>query len=407
MAEYGLLGKTLGHSYSPAIHAMLADYPYHLYARSEAELPDFLLHGDFRGLNVTIPYKKAVIPYCAQLSPEAARLGSVNVLLRRDDGTLYGDNTDAAGFAAMVTRSGMDPVGKKALVLGSGGAGVTAAAVLRSMGAGPVVVISRTGENNYENLHLHADAGMIINATPVGMYPNCGSAPVDLSRFPRCRAVLDVVYNPARTALLLQAEALGLPHAGGLYMLVAQAKRTAELFLNRPIADSETDRICRQLSREMQNIVLIGMPGCGKSTIAGLLGQTTGRRVLDSDAAAEERAGMPISRIFAERGEASFRTLETAVLDELGKSSGCIIATGGGAVTRRENYPLLHRNGVIVWLRRDIDALPTQGRPVSQSRNLHELAREREPLYRAFADHIIDNSGPPEGTVRRILEVLA
>ena len=404
--SYGLLGERLGHSYSPAIHAALADYDYRLYEVPPEELDGFLTRREFDGLNVTIPYKKAVIPYCAALSPIAAELGSVNVLLRRPDGTLLGDNTDAYGFAGLVRRSGIDPAGRKALVLGSGGASATVCAVLRQLGAADVTVISRSGPDNYENLDRHADAELIVNATPVGMFPGNGASPVDLGRFPRCVGVLDVVYNPARTALLLQAASRGIPCAGGLYMLAAQGKRAAELFLDKAIDDAETDRVCAMLSRGMENIILIGMPGCGKTTVAAALGEALGRPMLDSDEAVERAAGRSIPEIFAEGGEAAFRALETAALAELGKRSGVILATGGGCVTRRENYPLLHQNGRIFWLRRDIEKLPTAGRPISQSRDLADLAREREALYRAFADRSIDNNGAVESTAAQILEAI-
>ena len=272
MMRCGLLGEKLGHSYSPAIHAELADYAYRLYEVAPDALAAFLTGGDFDALNVTIPYKKAVIPYCAALSPIAQRLGSVNVLVRRPDGTLYGDNADAFGFEYLVRHSGVDIAGKKALVLGNGGASATVQAVLAQLGA-RVTVISRSGEDNYTNLGRHADAQVIVNATPVGMYPNTGKAAVDLRQFPQCALVLDVVYNPARTALLLQAEALGIPCAGGLYMLVAQAKRSCEVFTGTTIDDGEILRIYRRMRQEMENIVLIGMPGSGKSTIAALLAE--------------------------------------------------------------------------------------------------------------------------------------
>ena len=293
MMRCGLLGEKLGHSYSPAIHAELADYAYKLYEVAPDALAAFLAGGDFDALNVTIPYKKAVIPYCAALSPIAQKLGSVNVLVRRPDGTLYGDNADAFGFEYLVRHSGVDIAGKKALVLGNGGASATVQAVLAQLGA-RVTVISRSGEDNYTNLGRHADAQVIVNTTPVGMYPNTGKAAVDLRQFPQCALVLDVVYNPARTALLLQAEALGIPCAGGLYMLVAQAKRSCEVFTGTAIDDGEILRIYRRMRQEMENIVLIGMPGSGKSTIAALLAERLHRPLLDSDAQVVETAGRPI-----------------------------------------------------------------------------------------------------------------
>lgn len=395
MMRCGLLGEKLGHSYSPAIHAQLADYAYGLYEVAPEDLPAFLTGGDFDALNVTIPYKKAVIPYCAELSPIAQKLGSVNVLVRRADGTLYGDNADAFGFEYLVRHSGIDVAGQKALVLGNGGASATIQAVLEQLGA-RVTVISRHGPDNYDNLDRHADARVIVNTTPVGMYPNTGRAAVDLRQFPQCAGVLDIVYNPARTALLLQAESLGIPCAGGLYMLVAQAKRSCEVFTDTVIDDAEILRIHRLLRQEMENIVLIGMPGSGKQ-----------RPVLDSDAQVVETAGMSIPDIFAAGGENAFRARETAALAELGKRSGAVLATGGGSICREENYPLLHQNGTIFWLQRDLALLPKDGRPISQRSDLAALYAQRAPLYARFADAVIDNNGTPEETVRKILEVLA
>ena len=401
----GLLGRTLGHSYSPAIHAQLGDYSYQLFEKEPEELSDFLQNGDFTGLNVTIPYKKDVVPYCTELSDAAQALGSVNTLLRRPDGTLYGHNTDYDGFLSLVRHSGVDVRGKKALVLGSGGASVTVCAVLRSLGA-EVVVISRSGEDNYQNLHRHADASIIVNTTPVGMYPRNGQRPVDLSAFPGCEAVYDIVYNPERTALMLQAEALGIPAFGGLHMLVAQAKSASELWQGKTIPDTETPRIEALLRRSMRNIVLIGMPGCGKSTVAAALGEALGRSVHDSDQRIVELAGMPIPEIFATRGEDAFRALETEAIAELSKQSGIILATGGGCVTREENYPLLHQNATIFWLQRDISQLPTDGRPLSQAGKLQEMYDRRAPLYARFADQIIDNNGTLEDTLQAIKEAL-
>ena len=401
----GLLGRKLGHSYSPAIHAQLGDYEYALYEKEPEELADFLLRGDFTGLNVTIPYKKAVVPYCTELSETAQLLGSVNTLLRRPDGTLYGHNTDYDGFLSLVRQSGVEAAGKKALVLGSGGASVTAQAVLRTLGA-QVVVISRSGEDNYENLSRHADAAIVVNTTPVGMYPHNGESPVDLTAFPACRAVYDIVYNPERTALMLQAEALGIPAFGGLHMLVAQAKRSSEIWQNTAIPHSETPRIESLLRAGTRSIVLIGMPGCGKSTVAAALGEALGREVCDSDALIEELAGMPIPEIFAQQGEAAFRAYETQAIAQLGKRSGIVLATGGGCVTRPENYPLLHQNGTILWLQRDLAALPTDGRPLSQAGKLEAMYALRRPLYARFADHTISNNGSVEETVAAVKEAL-
>ncbi len=406
MLKYGLLGEKLGHSYSPQIHSMLADYEYKLFEKSPEELEAFLKSGEFDGLNVTIPYKKAVMPYCTELSPTAAQIGSVNTIVRRSDGSLYGDNTDAFGFENLIVHNGIEVKGKKALVLGTGGASVTAQAVLKNLGASVVVVISRKGEDNYENIAKHADAEIIANTTPVGMYPNNGKAAVDLTQFPKLSGVLDVVYNPARTALLLQAERLGIPCAGGLYMLVSQAKRSCELFTGKSIPDSEIDRIERVLSHQMQNIVIIGMPGSGKTAVSTMLAERLGRKIFDTDTIVSENAGMTIPEIFAVQGEASFRRLETEATAEVGKLSGIIISTGGGVVTVAENYELLHQNGVIVWIERDTNKLARDGRPISLSSDLNELYAARLPLYDRFADIKADNNGDINDTINAIMEMI-
>lgn len=406
MLKCGLLGEKLGHSYSPQIHSMLADYEYKLFEKLPEELEDFLKSGEFDGLNVTIPYKKSVMPYCAELSPTAAQIGSVNTIVRRSDGSLYGDNTDAFGFENLIVHNGIEVKGKKALVLGTGGASVTAQAVLKNLGASEVVVISRRGEDNYENIAKHADAEIIANTTPVGMYPNNGKAAVDLAQFPKLSGVLDVVYNPARTALLLQAEKLCIPCAGGLYMLVSQAKRSCELFTGKSIPDSEIDRIERVLSHQMQNIVIIGMPGSGKTAVSTMLAERLGRKIFDTDTIVSEKAGMTIPEIFAAQGEAGFRKLETEATAEVGKLSGNIISTGGGVVTVADNYELLHQNGVIVWIERDTNKLARDGRPISLSSDLNELYAARLPLYERFADIKADNNGDINDTVNAIMEMI-
>lgn len=406
MLRCGLLGETLGHSYSPMIHHQLGDYDYRLFEIPRDALDAFLESGDWDGLNVTIPYKKAAVPYCGALSEAAAKLQSVNTLVRRPDGTLYGDNTDLYGFLYMMRRSGIQPAGKKALVLGSGGASVTVKAALEQLGAS-VTVISRSGPDNYANLDRHADARIIANTTPVGMYPHNGAAAVDLRQFPHCEGVLDIVYNPARTALLLQAEDLGIPCAGGLSMLVAQARRSSELFTGAVMDDGVLERVERTVQGRLRNIVLIGMPGSGKTTIAAALSRTLGREAVEADDLISQKAGMSIPEIFAQSGEDGFRALETEVLAEQGKRSGIILSTGGGCVTRPENYPLLHQNGVIFCLTRALSKLPTDGRPISQSTDLAQLYARREPLYRHFADVMVSNDGAPEDTLHTIMEVLS
>lgn len=401
----GLLGRKLGHSYSPQIHSHLGSYSYRLFEKEPEELEDFLKNGDFTGINVTIPYKKDVIPYLDELSSAARKMGAVNTIIRRPDGSLFGHNTDYFGFASMLKRSGLRVSGKKVLVLGSGGASNTVCAVLQEAGA-DVVIISRSGENNYHNLHLHTDAAVIVNTTPVGMYPNTGTAPVDLTKFPSLEGVLDVVYNPARTQLLLDAESLGLPTENGLWMLVAQAKEAAEAFTGTKINDSMISKIHRILSAQMQNIILIGMPGCGKSTISAALAQALNRTAVDADEEIERLAGKKIPDIFAQDGEEAFRQWETEALKTLGKQSSLIIATGGGCVTKERNYPLLHQNGTLFWLQRELDKLPTDGRPLSQSARLSEMYRIRKPMYKAFADHRVSNNGPAEETAAAIVNIL-
>ena len=398
----GLLGRKLGHSYSPQIHALMGPYSYDLFEKEPEEVGDFILHGDFTGINVTIPYKKDVIPFLDVLSPMAKRMGAVNTVVRQEDGTLFGHNTDYFGFSSMVERSGLSVAGKKVLVLGSGGASNTAVKVLEDLGA-RVVIISRSGENHYGNLHLHRDASVIVNTTPVGMYPNTGTAPLHLADFPALEGVLDMIYNPARTALLLEAEELGLPFENGLWMLVAQAKEAAEYFGGKPLEDALIEKVYLALSARMQNIVLIGMPGCGKSTVGDILAEKTGRRFVDADQTIAGLAGKTIPEIFAQDGEEVFRQWETQALAELGKQSGLVIATGGGCVTKQRNYPLLHQNSSIFWLQRDLDALPTEGRPLSQANKLTDLYAVRRPMYEAFADHIIQNDTTPGETARRIL----
>ena len=402
----GLLGEKLGHSYSPAIHAMLADYDYRLYEKSPGELEDFLLRGGWDGLNVTIPYKKAVMPYCTELSGTARRCGSVNTLLRLPGGAIRGENTDAYGFSYLLQSLSFDPAGKKCVIFGSGGAAATVRAVLAEKGAGEIVTVSRSGGDNYGNLARHADAAFVVNATPAGMFPHNGGAAASLAPFTRCEAVADLIYNPARTALLMEAERLGIPCANGLGMLAAQAKRSAELFLGTDIPDGEIARTEEKLSREMQNIVLIGMPGCGKSTVGKLLAEALGREFCESDALVEREAALSIPELFRREGEEGFRKRETAALAELGKLSGAVIATGGGCVTRQENYPLLHQNGVIVRLQRRLDRLPREGRPISLQSDIGELYERRRPFYERFADLSISNDGTPAETVRAILDKL-
>lgn len=400
----GLLGRKLGHSYSPQIHGYLGSYSYELFEREPEDVEGFLRNGDFTGINVTIPYKKDVIPFLDELSATAVKMGSVNTVVRRTDGTLFGHNTDYFGFTSMVHRSGIQVSGKKVLVLGSGGTSNTAVKALEDLGA-QVIIISRSGENTYNNLHLHQDAAVIVNTTPVGMYPNTGVAPIDLNCFPNLEGVLDVIYNPARTQLLMDAEKLGLPHENGLWMLVAQAKEAAEYFGSTLLSDSVIESVYRKMSAKMQNIVLVGMPGCGKTTIAAMLAAQLGRTAIDSDQLIEEMAGKSIPEIFAQDGEDVFRQWETKALAELGKKSQLIISTGGGCVTQQRNYPLLHQNGMIFWLQRELEQLPTNGRPLSKIHKLSDMYALRKPMYKAFSDYTIQNNGTCQETVQQILTI--
>lgn len=405
MSRFGLLGRKLGHSYSPQIHKLLGSFPYELYEKEPEELGDFLKNGSWDGLNVTVPYKKAVIPYCTALTPLAESLGSVNTLLRRKDGSILGDNTDHYGFRRMAQSLAVDYLGKKALVFGSGGASLSAQAVLRELGCA-VTVISRQGEHNYHNLSRHLDAHILVNCTPLGMYPHNGESPCRVSDFPRAQAVLDVVYNPGRTALIMEAEELGILHAGGLAMLVAQAARAAELFLDKDIPKSLEQEVLACLVRRTESMILIGMPGCGKTTLGRLLAERTGRVFYDSDEELARYLGQPVPEYLETHGEKAFRGAEAHILRELGKKAGIVLATGGGCVVREENYRSLHQNGRILWLERELSALPAEGRPLSQKQSPEALYQARAPLYRRFCDCQVENNGTPEEALGHILEVL-
>lgn len=401
--RFGLLGQKLSHSYSPQIHKSLGGYTYDLIQVAPEELPHFLRTADFSGINVTIPYKKAVLPYCANLSPQAARLGAVNTIIKQADGTLWGHNTDYFGFREMVRISGLNVENKKVLVLGSGGAGVTAAAVLTDLGA-KVICISRNGVNNYNNLNLHADASVIVNATPVGMYPHNGVSPVSVSDFSNLEGVLDLIYNPAKTDLLLQAEENGIVALNGLYMLVSQAKESAEYFSGKDIPNECITNVYRQLKQQMENIVLIGMPGSGKTTIGRIIAQKLNRKFVDTDLILASRVGMSIPDIMHTYGLDKFRAFESQILREVCKESGLVIATGGGCVTKVENYKAIRQNGTVVWIQRDITKLPTEGRPLSLNCSLQDMYEARRPLYAHFSDLQIHNNAAPDQAAENLLK---
>lgn len=388
----GLLGRKLGHSYSPAIHAALGDYDYDLHeVPNEEDLEKFLKETPFEGLNVTIPYKVAVMAHCATLSPRAKAIGSVNTLVRRPDGTLHGDNTDDEGFTAMVEESGVDPVGKTCVVLGSGGASRTVVAVLKRMGAKRVVVVSRTGEDHYGNLARHADAALLVNATPVGMHPDVDASPVeDLSVFPKLEAVLDLIYNPPKTKLLADAEKRGIRTVNGLRMLVVQAAVASELWGCSAYDAKRCAAIEAAIRLGEENLWLVGMPGVGKTTVGGLLGEALGRPFVDLDAEIERIAGMSIPEIFAAKGEAGFREIEAQAAINASRGRGTVIATGGGTVLRDANRRAMRDTGTVVWLQRDLSRLPTEGRPLSDAKGVEKLYAEREPIYRAAAHLEVD-----------------
>ncbi len=384
---YGLLGGKLSHSYSPQIHRLLGDYEYRLFEREEYEVATFLASNPFEAINVTIPYKKTVMPYLTEISDEAKKIGSVNTITRTKNG-LRGDNTDYYGFSYMLQRSGIRVAGEKCLILGSGGASVTAQAVLTDLGAHPVV-ISRSGEDNYENISRHADASVIVNTTPVGMYPKNGVSPLDLSLFPLLRGVVDMIYNPRRTVLILQAEDRGIPAVSGLPMLVAQAKRANELFFNRPLPDSITEKVIAGIRRTMENVILIGMPGCGKSTLGQALAGKMGLAFADTDAKIAEITGRTPAQIIKEDGEEAFRRIEHEAARELGKRSGTVIATGGGIVTRPENRDPLRQNGTVIYLSRPPHKLAVNGRPLTDANGVEALFLKRRHLYESWAERAV------------------
>lgn len=416
----GLLGEKLGHSFSPQIHGCLTDYSYTLFEKSPEEAEAFLRSGDYDGINVTIPYKKLAFSLCDEVSEVASKIGSVNTVVKHGN-KIKGYNTDYYGFTYLVKKAGFDVSKGKTLVLGSGGSSVMACAALRDLGSSEIIVISRTGENNYSNIYdLHSDASFIVNTTPMGMYPKNGVSAVELDRFPSCMGVIDIIFNPAKTKLLLDAERLGIPYINGLPMLVAQAKQASEIFTeciftdglkseaisSTGLSSSEIiDRITSQIESETKNIILIGMPGCGKSTVGEVLASKLSRSFIDIDWEIEKRIQMSICDFFAKHGEPAFRKIESEVLDEFTRKSSLIISTGGGVIKNPNNLPLLKQNGIIVLLNRPIEQLATDGRPISMSCSLEKLANERLPIYNAWKDYSVDCS-TPDTTADKIISVI-
>lgn len=405
---YGLLGRKLGHSLSPEIHALLCDYEYKLYPTEPEDLDAFFSNPKLKGFNITIPYKIEGYNRCDELSETAKKAKSVNTVVRRADGTLFGDNTDYFGFLYMAKKCGCEFSGKKVVILGNGGASKTVQLVAADEGAREIIAVDINGENNFGNINRHYDADIIVNATPVGMYPNNGERLIDLSKFTKCRKALDLIYNPARTLFLLDAQKLGIDCINGLYMLVAQALRAAEVFTGKSIPLSRIDEVYDAIISEQKNIVLVGMPGCGKSTCAALLSQKTGRECIDTDALVVENSGEKIPDIFAKYGENEFRNRETEAVRTAGKLANKIIATGGGAILREENRIALRENSTVIFLKAPIETLATDGRPLSKNAEaLQNMLSQRLPLYNETADFTVEVDPDPEITVRRILKCVS
>lgn len=405
-ARYGLIGRTLGHSYSPLIHKLLSGLDYDLVELEPEDVAPFLAGDTWDGLNVTIPYKKTVTALVDEVTPVAERLGSVNTVVRQTDGTLLGDNTDYAGFSLLLDTLGIDLMGSSAVVLGGhGGAGTTCMAVLADRGV-EAQAISRSGPVTYDDLDQYCDVDLVVNATPVGMAPACPAAPVDLARFNNLAAVVDIVYNPMRTGLLLQAERLGIPAVSGLAMLVGQAAAAQTRFCGTSFSLDDIASVCQRIAQREQNIVLIGMPGAGKTRVGQQIARLLGRAHVDADWELEKRLDTTCSEFITTHGEEAFRVEETATLRSLGARSGLVISCGGGCVTRPENYDLMHQNGIIVLLDRKLEELSSKGRPLSERDGVEALAQARMPLYRAWADMIMPSQSTAEATAQGIVEHL-
>ena len=410
--KYGLIGEHLKHSYSCEIHAQIADYEYELHEIPPSGLGGFLKKREFNAINVTIPYKQDVISYLDEISDTAKRIGAVNTIVNRN-GRLYGDNTDFAGMLALAKHIGVDMKGRKVLILGTGGASKTGHALAEYMGAESVFYVSRSGKDgsiSYEQaVTEHSDAQIIINATPVGMFPKQDGRPIDISAFPKLEGVIDAIYNPLRTNLILDAQERGIPAEGGLYMLSAQAVHASAVFRDIPLDESLVDKAFKSVKNDKQSIVLIGMPSSGKTTVGRILAEKCGKQLADTDEYIVRKIGMPISDFFAKFGEAEFRKIEKETVAELSATGGRIIATGGGAVLDPENVRALKQNGVLVFLdRRPENLVATDDRPLASRRSaLEKLYAERYDIYCAAAELHIDANTTPEAEADAILKELA
>lgn len=410
--KYGLIGEHLKHSYSCEIHAQIADYEYELHELPPSGLGGFLKKREFNAINVTIPYKQDVIPYLDEISDTAKRIGAVNTIVNRN-GRLYGDNTDFAGMLALAKHIGVDMKGRKVLILGTGGASKTGHALAEYMGAQSVFYVSRSGKDgsiSYEQaVTEHSDAQIIINATPVGMFPKQDGRPIDISAFPKLEGVIDAIYNPLRTNLILDAQERGIPAEGGLYMLSAQAVHASAVFRDIPLDESLVDKAFKSVKNDKQSIVLIGMPSSGKTTVGRILAEKCGKQLADTDEYIVRKIGMPISDFFAKHGEAEFRKIEKETVAELSATGGRIIATGGGAVLDAENVRALKQNGVLVFLdRRPENLIATDDRPLASRRSaLEKLYAERYDIYCAAAELHIDANTTSEAEADAILKELA
>lgn len=404
--QFGLIGHPLSHSFSPEVHRCIGAYSYELCDLAPDALADFFARRDFRGINVTIPYKEAVLPYLDELSPRAAAIGAVNTILNRG-GRLYGDNTDFAGMQAALSRAGIDPKGKTVFILGTGGTAKTARAVAAAAGAKRIRLVSRTGRGGaltYEQAVRDGSAEILINATPCGMFPAEDRTPIGLDAFPRLCGVFDAVFNPQRTRLVQSAQKRGVLAEGGLFMLAMQAVESAKLFG----FDADIETVYCDVLRRLRNIVLIGMPGVGKTRVGTRLSELLGVPFCDSDKVLTARIGMRVSDWFAQYDEASFRTRESEVIAELSRRHGIVLSTGGGSLLRQENAEALRRNGFLIWLDRPTEELKVGGdRPLSMTREqVRALYDTRRPLYEAAADAHIRSGRNFDETAHMILEIL-